>query len=83
MTSTALLRIPSFVIGLSDFWWLAQILPSSFKASLMSRILTRSRWLFAHLLSESLLSLSLVSVAASSSPCASSSDRPLLLLRLG
>ena len=83
ITSTALLRIPSLVIGLSDFWWLAQILPSSLRASLMSRILTRSLWLLAHLLFESLCSLSFESVAASSSPCASSSERPRLLLRLG
>ena len=40
ITSTALFMMPSFVIGLSDFRWVLQILPNSFNASLMSLILT-------------------------------------------
>merc|ERR550525_602259 len=40
--STALFKIPSLVIGLSDFWCELQIRPSSFNASLISRILTLS-----------------------------------------
>ena len=43
MTSTAIFRIPSFVCGLSDERWDIQILPSSFSASLMSRILIRCK----------------------------------------
>lgn len=38
MTSTAILRIPSLVWGLSVFRCVIHILPSSFKASLISRI---------------------------------------------
>lgn len=38
MTSTAMLRMPSFVCGLSVFRCVMHILPSSFNASLMSRI---------------------------------------------
>ena len=34
--STALFKIPSLVIGLSDFWCELQIRPSSFNASLIS-----------------------------------------------
>ena len=48
ITSTAMLRIPSFVWGLSVFRWVIHILPSSFNASLMSlmRILEEaSLWL--------------------------------------
>lgn len=38
ITSTAMFRMPSFVCGLSDFRWVLHIRPSSFRASLMSRI---------------------------------------------
>ena len=41
ITSTAMLRIPSLVCGLSEERWDMQILPSSLSASLMSRILIR------------------------------------------
>lgn len=43
ITSTATFRIPSLVWGLSDFRWDIQIVPSSFRASLISLIRIRSR----------------------------------------
>ncbi len=47
MTSTAMFKIPNFVCGLSDLRCDMQILPNSFKASLMSRIRILSRALLA------------------------------------
>lgn len=67
MTSTAMFRMLSLVCGLSDFKWLMQILPSSFKASLISRIRILSLALFADLLSFSLTTF--VSGSTSSSSC--------------
>lgn len=43
ITSTAMLRIPSFVWGLSDFRCDIHILPNSLRASLISRILILQR----------------------------------------
>lgn len=47
MTSTAMLRIPSLVCGLSVFRCVIHILPSSFSASLISLIRILSRTLLA------------------------------------
>ena len=81
ITSTASLRIPSLVCGLSDFRCDIQIRPSSFSASFISRIRILSRALLA--LRRSLSFSNFCSgFSLSSSSSSSSSDLRFLFPRL-